>query len=77
MSAFLTSFKSTLCGVLEILCASAVFAGLFPPMYIPYLMLTCGVLNGLGLIAAKDADRTGHHSLKVGQASPNPLDFRA
>ena len=56
MGALLASWKTTLVGVLVLICSGTAFAQILPPKYNSLLMLFCGVLTAFGLIAAKDGN---------------------
>ena len=58
MSSFLTSWKTSLMGILVVVCTGTSYAELLPPKYAGLLQLLCGVLVGFGIIAAKDANVT-------------------
>lgn len=55
MWTFLNSIKTTALGVLVLICGGVAFTGVLAD-YNQLLMLVCGSLTGLGLIAAKDAN---------------------
>lgn len=56
MSAFLTSAKTTILGFVAVICGGAHLAGMIPDNWMEVVNGICGVLIGLGLIAAKDAN---------------------
>ena len=58
MSAFFASAKTTIAGVLVLLCSGATFTGILPDKYSSLVGLFCGVAVAFGLIAAKDANVT-------------------
>jgi hypothetical protein len=56
MNAFLTSAKTTVLGFVTVLCGGAHLAGVIPDNWMEVVNGACGILIGLGLIAAKDAN---------------------
>ena len=52
----LSSWKTSLMGVLVLVCGGTNYAGVLPEKYNSLLMLFCGVCTAFGLIAAKDGN---------------------
>jgi len=59
VQAFLKNWKTSIPGALSVVCASAEYFELLPPNYKQSAVAFCALMVGLGLIAAKDADKTG------------------
>ena len=58
MSAILSSIRTTVLGVLVLICSGTAYAEVLPAKYQSLLGLLCGVLVAFGLIAAKDANKS-------------------
>lgn len=56
MGSIFSSIKTTVIGFVTVVCGGAHLAGMIPADYIEVVNGACGVLIGLGLIAAKDAN---------------------
>jgi len=61
VQAFVKNWKTSVPGVLSVVCASAEYFELLPASYKQSAVAFCALMVGLGLIAAKDADKTGVH----------------
>ena len=55
---FVSSWKTTLPGMLAALCASGEYFDLLPESWKTKAVATCTFLVAIGLIAAKDADKS-------------------
>ena len=56
MNAIFSSMKTTAIGFVTVLCGGAHLAGVIPANWIEVVNGACGILIGMGLIAAKDAN---------------------
>lgn len=73
MMKFLQSIKTTALGTLVLICGGIAFTGVMEA-YNSLLMLFCGTATGLGLIAAKDADKTNApHPTPEAHSVPPPV----
>jgi len=59
VEAFVRNWKTSIPGALSIACGSAEYFEVLPPNYKQSAIAFCALMVGLGLIAAKDADKTG------------------
>lgn len=70
MRSIFSSIKTTVIGFVTVICGGAHLAGMIPADYTAVVNGACGVLIGLGLIAAKDANvsnsvnTTGAHKVE-------------
>lgn len=70
MGSIFSSIKTTVIGFVTVICGGAHLAGMIPADYTEVVNGACGVLIGLGLIAAKDANvsnsvnTTGAHKVE-------------
>lgn len=67
---FFSNWKTTVPGIIALACASDQIIGFLPEPFSTYLVASCGFAVAVGLIAAKDADRSNADS-PVAQRSIN------
>lgn len=56
MATLFASWKTTVCGLLTLICAGTALTEALPLQYGQYVHPVCTILLALGLIAAKDAN---------------------
>ena len=58
VKAFAANWKTSIAGLIALLCASDQLIHFLPDVAAQYLLATCGFAVAIGLIAAKDADKS-------------------